>query len=68
MCVLLDETLLWKMVQFYQDIEREDIRRSAALNRSQSLNSTISYEEAVPIRQCWFGTLDLVIGNISLTG
>uniref|UniRef100_A0A914YK24 Uncharacterized protein n=1 Tax=Panagrolaimus superbus TaxID=310955 RepID=A0A914YK24_9BILA len=66
MCMHIDEILLWKLVQFYQDIP--DISSSAVSLKSHAETiSELTESDAVQIRKCYFGTLDLEFGKIALT-
>uniref|UniRef100_A0AC34FAX8 Vitellogenin n=1 Tax=Panagrolaimus sp. ES5 TaxID=591445 RepID=A0AC34FAX8_9BILA len=71
MCILLDETLLWKLIQFVHDTGADVISKDAMSqppNIEPDMNGSLSSNsDGIPIRRCYFGTLDLEVGNVALT-
>uniref|UniRef100_A0AC35FWT7 Ricin B-type lectin domain-containing protein n=1 Tax=Panagrolaimus sp. PS1159 TaxID=55785 RepID=A0AC35FWT7_9BILA len=71
MCILLDETLLWKLVHFMHETGADVISKDSMLqppNIEPDMNASgSSSSEGIPTRRCYFGTLDLEAGNIALT-
>ncbi|KAH7710838.1 Protein C25H3.8 [Aphelenchoides avenae] len=66
MCVLLDETLLWKFVQFIQETGTADSVQPKTLLQPPNIEPE-SVSMSTPTRRCYFGTLDLEVGNLSLS-
>lgn len=65
MSVQLDETLLWKMVQFVQESEAADSMQPSALLRPP--NTELERPDPTKARKCYFGTLDLEMGSVALS-
>ena len=73
MCILLDETLLWKVVEFMQQTGSSDVISKDAMSQPPNIEPDMnvpgsSGTDGIPIRRCYFGTLDLEVGNVALTG
>ncbi|VDK59492.1 unnamed protein product [Gongylonema pulchrum] len=64
--VQLDELLLWKIVQFVQKTETAESMKPVAL--LQPPNTELDKLDRVQARRCYFGTLDLEVGAVSLSG
>uniref|UniRef100_A0A7E4V788 Bactericidal permeability-increasing protein n=1 Tax=Panagrellus redivivus TaxID=6233 RepID=A0A7E4V788_PANRE len=72
MCVLLDETLLWKLVQFMQETDATEVVSTSSMVLPPNIEPDMSVPGAhspdgTPTRRCYFGTLDLEVGNVALT-
>lgn len=63
--VQLDETLLWKIVQFVQKTEAAESMKPNAL--LQPPNTELDKLDRVQARRCYFGTFDLEIGAVALS-
>ncbi|VDN01283.1 unnamed protein product [Thelazia callipaeda] len=63
--VQLDETLLWKIVQFVQKSEAAESMKPDVL--SQPPNTELDKLDRVQARRCYFGTLELEIGAVALS-
>ncbi|KAM3719637.1 Intermembrane lipid transfer protein [Dirofilaria immitis] len=63
--VQLDETLLWKIVQFVQKAEAAECMKPNAL--LQPPNTELDKLDRVQTRRCYFGTFDLEIGSVVLS-
>ncbi|VDK72688.1 unnamed protein product [Litomosoides sigmodontis] len=63
--VQLDETLLWKIVQFVQKAEAAESMKPNTL--LQPPNIELDKLDRVQARRCYFGTFDLEIGAVALS-
>ncbi|CAG9534944.1 unnamed protein product [Cercopithifilaria johnstoni] len=63
--VQLDETLLWKIVQFVQKAEAAESMKPNTL--LQPPNIELDKLDRMQARRCYFGTLDLEIGAVALS-
>uniref|UniRef100_A0A1I8EVF2 Ricin B-type lectin domain-containing protein n=1 Tax=Wuchereria bancrofti TaxID=6293 RepID=A0A1I8EVF2_WUCBA len=63
--VQLDETLLWKIVQFVQKTEAAESMKPNTL--LQPPNTELDKLDRVQARRCYFGTFDLEIGAVALS-
>ncbi|VDK48292.1 unnamed protein product [Anisakis simplex] len=66
MSVQLDELLMWKMIQFIQESEAADSVQPNALLQPPNLSLTLTVPTKA--RRCYFGTLDLEMGTVALSG
>uniref|UniRef100_A0A915ER72 Fragile site-associated protein C-terminal domain-containing protein n=1 Tax=Ditylenchus dipsaci TaxID=166011 RepID=A0A915ER72_9BILA len=69
LCILLDETLLWKIIQFVQETGTAHSVQPKALLAPPDIEPETwkKNDPANPTRRCYFGTLDLEVGNVSLS-
>ncbi|VDK63042.1 unnamed protein product [Onchocerca ochengi] len=63
--VQLDETLLWKIVQFVQKAEAAESMKPTTL--LQPPNTELDKLDRMQARRCYFGTFDLEIGSVVLS-
>uniref|UniRef100_A0A1I7VNQ7 Ricin B-type lectin domain-containing protein n=1 Tax=Loa loa TaxID=7209 RepID=A0A1I7VNQ7_LOALO len=63
--IQLDETLLWKIVQFVQEAEAAESMKPNAL--LQPPNTELDKLDRLQARKCYFGTFDLEIGAVGLS-
>lgn len=64
-CILLEEQLLWRMIQFVNDIESSVLQPAPFSTRIEPESAADSLE--APIRRCYFGNLELEMGTIALS-
>ena len=70
MCILLDETLLWKIFQFIQETDTADVVSQNSLIMPPNIEPDMNVpgtSDGAPTRRCYFGILDLEVGNVALT-
>uniref|UniRef100_A0A1I7RJG9 VPS13_C domain-containing protein n=1 Tax=Bursaphelenchus xylophilus TaxID=6326 RepID=A0A1I7RJG9_BURXY len=67
MCLLLDETLLWKIAQFIQETGTAESVKPKTLIQPPNIEPASISDSHAPTRRCYFGTLELEIGNLALT-
>lgn len=75
MNILLNETLIWKIVQFIQETGAADSFQPKSLLLPPNIEPDIPKNANIDLnsnsqvnRRCYFGTLDLEFGNIILSG
>lgn len=62
--------LLWKIIQFVQETGTAHSVQPKALLQPPNIepDTCKKSEAASPTRRCYFGTMELEVGNVSLTG
>jgi hypothetical protein len=67
MCLLLDEILVWKLIQFVQETDTAHSINPEILIQPPNIELDISLSSAVPTRRCYFGMLEMEFGDLSLS-
>lgn len=73
MSILLNEMLIWKLVKFIQEtgaaliVQAESLLLPPNCEPDTPKNAKV-YANSMPSRRCYFGTLDLEVGNVILSG
>lgn len=67
MCLLLDEVLIWKIIQFVQETDTAQSVKPEILIKPPNIELDMSLGTSAPTRRCYFGILELEFGDISLS-
>ncbi|KAI6183494.1 hypothetical protein M3Y97_00495100 [Aphelenchoides bicaudatus] len=68
MSLLLDELLIWKLAHFVQETDTAHSINPVILIQPPSIEIDISLSSAAPTRRCYFGILELEIGDLCVSG
>lgn len=67
MSLLLDETLIWKLIQFVQETDTAHNIKPEILIQPPNIELDISASSLAPTRRCYFGTLEMEFGDLALS-